>query len=85
MGGVSKPMIGQRFGRLTVLRRAPDYVAPSGNHFALWLCRCDCGAEVRMRGDHLRDGTIVSCGCYKAEMMKERMRELGKRRWANRR
>ena len=74
-------MIGRRFNRLTVLRRGEDYVSPRGAHAARWVCRCDCGREVLMRGDSLRGGTIVSCGCYKAERMKTVMRELGKRRW----
>jgi hypothetical protein len=30
---------------------------------AAWLCRCDCGAEKRVRSDHLRQSRVLSCGC----------------------
>ena len=75
---------GRRFGRLTVLCRAKDYVSPKGKRFAVFLCRCDCGVEVKVRRDHLINGNIVSCGCKRAEDAKARARELGKRRWAKR-
>ena len=29
-----------------------------------WLCRCDCGTEKVIRGNHLLGGKIVSCDCY---------------------
>lgn len=67
--------------RLTPIRRAPDYVSPKGVRHIVYLCRCDCGQEVRVRRDHLINGTVVSCSCYKAERGKEWMREVGKRRW----
>lgn len=49
----------QRFGRLTVIKRA-------GSNFygtPLWLCQCDCGATSVVRGDKLRSGVTKSCGC----------------------
>lgn len=52
-------IIGHRFGKLTVIRRET-----SGTH-AKFLCRCDCGREVVVRGDSLRSGKTVSCGCAK--------------------
>lgn len=54
-----KDMTGLRQGHLTVIRRAEN--AP-GSHRALWLCECDCGKTVTMRGDVLRSGSS-SCGC----------------------
>jgi hypothetical protein len=47
----------QRFGNLTVLRRAPNF----GRHSA-WLCKCDCGKERVIRGVHLHSGAIRTCG-----------------------
>lgn len=50
---------GQVFGRLTVLSRAT--VRLKGN--AVWVCRCSCGTEKEVRGTHLRNGDVKSCGC----------------------
>lgn len=30
-----------------------------------WLCRCDCGNEIVVRGTRLKTTTTKSCGCYK--------------------
>lgn len=34
-----------------------------------WLCQCDCGTQVRIRGKHLtrNKNNVISCGCYKRE------------------
>lgn len=56
-------LTGQKFGRLTVIELAPR----EGSAFARWACICDCGAEKVVRGQHLRSGTISSCGCYQRE------------------
>lgn len=56
----SRPdLIGQRFGRLTVIQSAGS--TPKGR--AQWLCRCDCGNMTTVTTAHLRNGTTVSCGC----------------------
>lgn len=47
-------LTGRNYGRLTVLRR----VAPEE-----WACRCSCGKEHKVRGGHLRQSRIRSCGC----------------------
>jgi hypothetical protein len=49
-------IVGQRFGRLVVLRRAPTLTKPA------YLVRCDCGTEKIIRGDHLRAGRVKACG-----------------------
>lgn len=51
-------LMGQRFGRLTVLAPAENI----GTRTA-WLCRCDCGREVIKKTLYLRDGRVKSCGC----------------------
>ena len=28
----------------------------------VWLCRCECGREVLVRGEDLRSGKVTSCG-----------------------
>lgn len=49
---------GMRFGRLVVLRQAEARYRGGG---AWWLCRCDCGNEVTVRGDRLAAGITKSC------------------------
>lgn len=58
-----KDETGNRYGRLTVLRRY-DTSAPSGIG-AYWLCRCACGTEVAVLGIKLRSGNTRSCGCLR--------------------
>lgn len=53
----------QRFERLLVIQR--DFSKNSRK--AMWLCRCDCGAEIVVGGDHLRNGHTKSCGCLQKE------------------
>lgn len=55
---------GQRFGRLVVLRR--DGTSPDRK--ALWLCQCDCGNQKTIRGQTLRSGRSLSCGCLCKEV-----------------
>ncbi len=58
-------MIGRRSGRLLVVSRAGS----GQKGLALWLCRCDCGAEMVAVGSHLRSGRTDSCGCLKRERL----------------
>lgn len=53
----------KRMGKLTVIRRAEDYVIPSGDHIVQWLCRCDCGKEIKLTAQKVREGKTLSCGC----------------------
>ena len=50
--------IGEKYGKLTILSRAP--VGPGGR--AMWTCRCDCGNIVEVAGVQLRNGKTRSCG-----------------------
>jgi hypothetical protein len=54
---------GLNFGRLTVIKREKS----NERGDAMWLCRCICGSEKILRGASLRNGSIVSCGCYSRE------------------
>ena len=52
-------LTGQQFGMLTVLGRAAD----SKDGKVQWVCRCDCGNEIVVRGYNLHSGNTQSCGC----------------------
>ena len=69
-----KDLTGQRFGRLTVLGRAPDRIKPSGKHSKMWKCKCDCGNIKIISRSSLVSGDTISCGCYH----KEHIHEYGK-------
>lgn len=55
-------MVGQRFERLTVVRRGESKTTA-----AFWVCICDCGSESVVRGVYLRTGRTKSCGCLHRE------------------
>jgi hypothetical protein len=52
-------LVGRRFGCLVVTRKLA-----TANGRTMWLCRCDCGNEKAVRGEHMKRGKIVSCGCF---------------------
>lgn len=61
--GRKRSLIGQRFGRGTVIRKAGHN---SSNNIT-WLVRCDCGNEYITAGSSLRTGNTKSCGCRLVE------------------
>lgn len=56
-------LTGQKIGKLTVLSKAPSLKGAS-----TWMCKCECGTIKRIRGQYLRNGDAVSCGCYVKSM-----------------
>ena len=63
---------GQRFAHLTVLGLIERRKNPNTRHHTLvWLCRCDCGTEVRVRSHHIRRGSTQSCGCKSNQRRRE--------------
>ena len=65
-----KDLTGQTFGRLKVLRRS-EHKSTDGR--VQWDCLCSCGNHVTVRGKHLLNGQIVSCGCYRKEIVYPRL------------
>ena len=59
-------LTGQKFGRLTVISRAEN----KGKE-TCWKCQCDCGNEVIVQGNNLKNGHTVSCGCFRREKTSE--------------
>lgn len=64
-------LTGRKFGRLTVIKRADDYISPKGHRNIQWLCKCDCGNEAIIRAMYLKSGHTQSCGCLREEMIYE--------------
>lgn len=59
--GVLKDKSGQRYGRLTVIRRTENSKHPK------WECVCDCGNIKSIYQSNLISGDAKSCGCYSLE------------------
>ena len=66
MGKPLADIKGQAFGRLTVLER-DSFV----NGKTRWLCSCECGKQVSVIGQLLRNGKTKSCGCLRADRASE--------------
>lgn len=60
-------LTGKRYGRYLVIKDA-------GGDPAKWLCKCDCGKEKIVWGKSLKNGDVVSCGCYARETTKTRIK-----------
>jgi len=67
MHGRIKDETGKKYGRLTVI----EYTG-SKHGCATWRCKCDCGNEIVTRGNFLRSGDSVSCGCWRVEQLLEK-------------
>lgn len=67
----AKDITGQKFNRLTVIKRDDNYIRKNGKTEAVWLCQCECGNFVKVRGSRLRNGVTKSCGC----LLKEKLRK----------
>lgn len=57
-----KDLTGQKFGRLTVVSRAPNQ-----GRYVCWNCICDCGNNFTTRAASLISGRTQSCGCLYKE------------------
>lgn len=62
---MGKPLnlIGQKFGRLTVIDSAKSRKRSNGKSMRFWLCQCECGKTTEVETNHLTSGHTKSCGC----------------------
>jgi hypothetical protein len=65
--------VGDRFGRLTVIRRE----GVARHRSIIWLTQCDCGAMHKVTSNTLVSGGARSCGCLQKELASERFRTHG--------
>jgi hypothetical protein len=64
-------LIGNVFGKLTVLSEASSRRCGfDGRLKMFWNCKCVCGNLCVIRGENMRVGKIVSCGCTKGPRKK---------------
>ena len=62
-----KDMLNKRFGRLVVIEEN----GKDKNGSIKWRCKCDCGNEITVIGNSLRNGHTKSCDCLKNDSIKE--------------
>lgn len=66
-------LTGNTYGRLTVLG---DDGTRTKSGKVLLNCLCECGNKTYVRADHLKNGSVVSCGCLNNEKKHERFKDL---------
>lgn len=65
-----KDLVGQRFGKLTVIAPAEPQLDRSGKPTrAMWLCRCECGNLKEVSYSNLKMFNVTSCGCARDAML----------------
>lgn len=70
-------LTGEKFGRLTVIKRAEDAISDKGIRTKCWECICDCGNKTIVRQAGLQGGTTKSCGCLHREIIGNMSRKHG--------
>lgn len=58
---------GKKYGKLTVIEQVEERKRDA----VQWLCKCECGNTIIVRGADLRSGQVKSCGCLVAERSRE--------------
>lgn len=56
-------LTGQKFGKLTVLRRDDNKLTK--NYKRHWICKCECGNEISVSSTTLKSGKDIPCIPYK--------------------
>ena len=65
--GKALDLTGQKFGRLTAIRKTDK----RKNKSIVWECLCDCGKICQIDAGSLKAGRTKSCGCLKKESDKK--------------
>lgn len=75
-----KDLTGERIGKLTVMKRAPNKLSASRSR-TMWTCICDCGNIVDVLADYLKSSKCPSCGCEarKNKIEKNRINNIGEK------
>ena len=59
-------LTGQKFGRLFAIK----LIGRKKRH-TYWQCKCDCGEELIVNSNNLRNGHTKSCGCLRKETTRQ--------------
>jgi hypothetical protein len=64
-------LVGHKYGRLTFI----SFVGRDKSSSRMWMCRCECGAEITIREKSVTSGHTKSCGCYSTEVKRTKGKE----------
>lgn len=62
-----KVNIGDKYGRLTVIREAKELAAKG--KYSMYECKCTCGNTKIIYGTNLTNGSTKSCGCLRKDIL----------------
>lgn len=68
-------LLGQKFGRLTVIE---NLESENGRSYSLCLCDCGKTKPFKVMNKYLRNHHVVSCGCVKSERISGLGKKTGK-------
>lgn len=65
----NRTLVGKRFGKLVVLKKAGIHISKGGQRSAEYECQCDCGRRKIVAGSALQSGATKSCGCMSSNLL----------------
>lgn len=69
-----KNIVGQKFGKLTVLEI--DEATSIKKNRVFWKCKCDCGNITSIYSSNLINGITKSCGCIRSSYGEEQIEKI---------
>lgn len=74
---------GQKFGKLVVVEQGKAIGRNNGKQISTWLCKCECGNMITVRGAYLKSGHTVSCGCARKDNRPKTFEDLTGKKFGN--
>lgn len=63
--------VGEQFNKLKIAYETEPYQQPSGQKKRAFVCKCECGNELKVSLTHLITNHTVSCGCHKYNLIRQ--------------
>lgn len=72
-----KDLVGERFGRLEVIKATSERDSHNGS--VIWLCRCGCGKFKKVSTGSLKNGSVQAVGALVGKTVQKMGRFTGKK------